>query len=65
MLFIKIYINNSTHVWNSIDLKVIGSTHRGRALWTNPLRVIKPKKRQAHRDKALREVKGGKLGTES
>jgi hypothetical protein len=45
-------------VWNSIKLRVIGSTYRGRVLWENPLRVAKPKKRQAHRDKALREVKG-------
>ena len=58
-------MNNGTHVWNSIDLKVIGSTHGGRALWKNPLRVVKLKKLQAHIDKALREVKGGRLGPES
>ncbi len=45
MLFIKIYMNNGTHVWNLIDLKVIGSTHGGCALWKNLLRVVKPKKK--------------------
>ena len=50
---------------NSIDLKVIGSTHGGCTLWKNPLRVEKPKKRQAHKDKSLREVKEGGLGPES
>jgi hypothetical protein len=42
-----------THVWNSNELRVFGSTHRERAPWENPLRG-KPKKRQTHRDKALR-----------
>jgi hypothetical protein len=51
--------------YSTIDLKVIGSTHGGRALWENPLRIAKPKKRQAHRDKALREVKRGGLGPDS
>jgi hypothetical protein len=45
-----------------MDLRVIGSTHGGRVLWENPLRLEKPKKLQAHRDKSLREVKGGGLG---
>jgi hypothetical protein len=52
-------------VWNSIDLRVISSTHGGRALWENLLRVAKPKKQQANRDKALKEVKGGGLGPKS
>ncbi len=58
------FLPNGTHVWNSMDLRVIGSTHGGCALWENPLRVAKPKKQQAHRDKSLREVKGGGLGPE-
>ena len=56
---------HGTHMWNLIDLRIIGSTHWGHTLWENPLRVAKPKKRQVHRDKALREVKGGGLGPES
>jgi hypothetical protein len=46
-------------VWNSNDLRVIGSTHGGRALWVlagedSPGQAWGNRTRGSHRDKALR-----------